>query len=101
MVSEGGFGKKMELEEFGVQNRGGKGHIAMKLREKDGVAGLLLVNKDDELLFVTSKGTMSRQMASGISTQGRYAKGVRIQRVDEGDYLVGVARVANKEEVVE
>ncbi len=100
MVSSQGYGKKMKLEEFGVQNRGGKGHIAMKLRDKDEVASLRLITKDDELLFVSARGTMLRQAASGISTQGRYAKGVRLQRVDEGDSIVGVAVVVTKEEQV-
>jgi len=56
---------------------------------------------DDELLFVTAKGVMSRQSASGISTQGRYAKGTRIQRVDEGDYIVDMARMVKEEETAE
>ena len=42
---------------------------------------MTIIQKSDELLFVTARGTLSRQKASGISTQGRYAKGVRIQRV--------------------
>jgi len=98
VISEGGFGKKMKIDEFGTQGRGGKGHIAIKLRDKDKVSRMRIVEKDDELLFVTAKGTMSRQTADGISTQGRYAKGVRIQRVDEGDYIVDLASVVSKEE---
>ena len=98
VVSEGGFGKKMKIDEFGTQGRGGKGHIAIKLRDKDKVSRMRIVEKDDELLFVTAKGTMSRQTADGISTQGRYAKGVRIQRVDEGDYIVDLAPVIAEEE---
>jgi DNA gyrase subunit A len=65
----------------------------MKLRDKDEVAALCLINAEDELLFVSSKGTMTRQAAEGISVQGRYAKGTRLQRIDEGEYLVNVARV--------
>jgi len=98
VISEGGFGKKMKIDEFGTQGRGGKGHIAIKLRDKDKVSRMRIVEKDDELLFVTAKGTMSRQTADGISTQGRYAKGVRIQRVDEGDYIVDLAAVVSKGE---
>ena len=100
-ISEGGFGKRMKLEEFSVQNRGGKGHIVIKLRDKDKVSQMKIIQRSDELLFVTAKGTMSRQKASGISTQGRYAKGVRIQRVDEGDYIVDLARVIKEEEAAE
>jgi DNA gyrase subunit A len=100
-ISEGGFGKRMKLDEFSAQNRGGKGHIVIKLRDKDKVSQMKIIQRSDELLFVTAKGTMSRQNASGISTQGRYAKGVRIQRVDEGDYIVDLARVIKEEEAAE
>jgi DNA gyrase subunit A len=100
-ISEGGFGKRMKLDEFSAQKRGGKGHIAIKLRDKDRVAQMTIIQKSDELLFVTAKGTMSRQTASGISAQGRYAKGVRIQRVDEGDYIVDLARIVSSEEAAE
>jgi DNA gyrase subunit A len=97
-ISKGGFGKRMKISEFGAQRRGGKGHIAIKLRDNDSVAKMKIINPDDELLFVTARGTMSRQEAAGISTQGRYAKGVRIQRVDSGDYIVDLARVITREE---
>ena len=69
----------------------------MKLRDKDTVAALVVIEKKDELIFVTAQGTMSRQTAEGISAQGRYAKGVRIQRLDDGDSLVDVGRVITKE----
>ena len=72
----------------------------MKLRKDDEVASVQLILPDDELLFVSSKGTMTRQTAKGISTQGRYAKGTRLQRMDEDDYLVAVARVVKAEEKV-
>lgn len=74
-ISEGGFGKRMKLDEFSMQNRGGKGHIAIKLRDKDKVAQMKIIQRSDELLFVTAKGTMSRQEASGISTQGAMPRG--------------------------
>ncbi|MFA4858023.1 MAG: DNA gyrase C-terminal beta-propeller domain-containing protein, partial [Candidatus Margulisiibacteriota bacterium] len=70
------------------------------LRKDDEVSKMMLIHKDDELLFVSSRGTMMRQTASGISTQGRYAKGVRLQRLDDGDYLVDLARVVKAEEEV-
>lgn len=60
-----------------------------------------IIHGSDELLFVSARGTMSRQKASGISAQGRYAKGVRIQRVDEGDYIVDVASIISNEEAAE
>jgi len=100
-ISQGGFGKRMKIKDFGTQNRGGKGHIAIKLRDKDTVARMEVIFPDDELLFVTAKGVMSRQSASGISTQGRYAKGTRIQRVDESDYIVDMARMVKEEETAE
>ncbi|MFA6548364.1 MAG: DNA gyrase subunit A [Candidatus Margulisiibacteriota bacterium] len=101
LVSADGYGKRMQLKEFGAQSRGGKGHIAIKLRDKDEVAKMMLIFKDDELLFVTGKGTMMRQEANGISTQGRYAKGVRLVRLDTGDYLADLTSVVKEEEVAE
>jgi DNA gyrase subunit A len=61
---------------------------------------MMFIDKDDELLFVTGKGTMMRQEARGISTQGRYAKGVRLVRLDQSDYVVDLARVVKEEEKV-
>ena len=59
---------------------------------------MIFIHKDDELLFVTGKWTMMRQEARGISTQGRYAKGVRLVKLDAGDYIVDLARVVKAEE---
>ena len=101
LVSTAGYGKRMQLKEFGAQSRGGKGHIAIKLRDNDEVAKMMLIFADDALLFVTGKGTMMRQDAKGISAQGRYAKGVRLVRLDGGDYLADLARVVKEEEVAE
>ena len=98
VITRDGYLKRVSPELFKTQGRGGKGHIAIKLRDKDKVARMRIVEKNDELLFVTAKGTMSRQTAAGISTQGRYAKGVRIQRVDEGDYIVDLAQVVSSKE---
>jgi DNA gyrase subunit A len=91
----------MKIKEFRVQRRGGKGLTAMKVRKGDEVARARLIEEDDELLFVSAKGTISRQTAKGISTQGRYAMGVRIQRLDKDDYVVDVARVVKSEEKLE
>ena len=97
-VSQGGYGKRMDINEFRTQGRGGKGLTAMKVRKGDVVARARFIEEDDELLFVTAKGTISRQKAKGISRQGRYAMGVRIQRLDKDDYIVDVARMVKGEE---
>ncbi|OGC41346.1 DNA gyrase subunit A, partial [candidate division WOR-1 bacterium RIFOXYD2_FULL_41_8] len=59
-ISQGGFGKRMKIDEFGAQSRGGKGHIAIKLRDSDTLARMIIIHPDDELIFVTANGTMSR-----------------------------------------
>jgi DNA gyrase subunit A len=100
-VSQGGYGKRMDINEFRTQGRGGKGLTAMKVRKGDVVARARFIEEDDELLFVTAKGTISRQKAKGISRQGRYAMGVRIQRLDKDDYIVDVARMIKGEEKTE
>jgi DNA gyrase subunit A len=97
-ISRNGYGKRMAIKDFRKQNRGGTGITAIKLRDKDEVARARFIEEDDELLFVTANGTISRQAAKGISRQGRYAKGVIIQRMEKGDYIRDLARVVKKEE---
>ena len=97
-VSKQGYGKRMDVKEIRLQGRGGKGVLVMKLRKGDEVSKVTLVSEDDEVLFVTAKGTISRQIAKGITRQSRYAKGVRVQRVGQGDSVVDVARVVKEQE---
>ena len=101
-VAENGFGKRTKIEDYPLQGRGGKGVISIKLTEKGGkVVGLLQVRDEDEVVMITGAGKLIRTAAENISIHGRNTQGVRIMKVDGGDRVVGVARLAKEEENVE
>ena len=97
-ISENGYGKRTEVEKFRHQGRGGSGTIAMQTSERNGnVVGALLVNDTDELMIITDGGTLVRTRVAEISVIGRNAQGVRVIRLDEGEKVVGVDRIAGLE----
>ena len=96
LVSEYGYGKRTEISEFKVQNRGGKGIICYKDNEKTGkLVGAKLVNEDREILLITTEGIIIRIEVSGISVVGRAASGVKLMNVDrESDTkIASIAKV--------
>lgn len=96
IVTTGGYGKRVPVSQFRLQNRAGKGILATKFksrRENDQLAGLRIVNGEDELMMVTNRGIIIRQSISAISIQSRSATGVRVQRLDEDDAIAAVALV--------
>jgi DNA gyrase subunit A len=89
-----GYGKLTALEEHPVQGRGGQGVICIQTSERNGrVVGALQVSPEDELMLITSAGTLVRTPVADISTMGRNTQGVRLIRLDENDRLVGISRV--------
>ncbi|HEY9875544.1 MAG TPA: DNA gyrase C-terminal beta-propeller domain-containing protein, partial [Candidatus Obscuribacterales bacterium] len=87
-------GKRVPVSQFRLQNRAGMGLLATKFRKKaDQLAALHVVNEDDELMMVTSRGIIIRQAINAISHQSRMATGVRVQRLDEDDAIAAVALV--------
>lgn len=99
VVTEKGFSKRTEFEEFRNQNRGGKGMIAMKVVPRNGqVVGILVVNEGDEIMIITMEGIMIRTAVDEISTMGRATQGVKAMRILENDQVVALARVVNREE---
>jgi DNA gyrase subunit A len=93
-ASQNGYGKRTAVEDFPVHGRGGQGVIALQISERNGrMVGALLVKPDDEIMLISSGGTLVRTAASEISQQGRNAQGVRLIRLDEGDRLVGLERI--------
>jgi DNA gyrase subunit A len=93
-ATENGYGKLTLVEEHPVQGRGGQGVICIQTTERNGrLVGALQVSPDDELMLITSTGTLVRTPAAEISTMGRNTQGVRLIRLDEGDRLVGISRV--------
>ena len=96
IVSEKGLGKRTDIEEFGVQHRGGKGVKCYKITEKSGVViGAKIIDENREILLITNEGIVIRLAVSGISKLGRITTGVKLMNVDsEKDIFVAtMARV--------
>jgi DNA gyrase subunit A len=100
VVTENGFGKRTELEEYKVQSRGGKGILTYRVTGKTGnVSGMKLVNENDEIMLISADGTIIRLKVEEISILGRATQGVTLMRMNNNDNkLVGVARVAADED---
>ena len=90
-ASENGYGKLTPLDDFPVHGRGGQGVIALQTTERNGrMVGALQIKQDDEIMLISSSGTLVRTPVSDVSVQGRNTQGVRLIRLDEGDRLVGL-----------
>ena len=98
-VSEHGYGKRTPLDEYRIQSRGGKGLINIKTGGRNGrVVGVKFLRGDEEVMLITEKGMIIRLNTADISTIGRNTQGVRLIQLEEGDHLVSVARLAEREE---
>ena len=83
LVSEYGLGKRTAMEEFKVQNRGGKGVKCYKITEKTGnVVGVKAVNEENEIMMITTAGIVIRILCSQISEIGRITSGVKLMNLD-------------------
>jgi DNA gyrase subunit A len=101
-ATENGYGKRTAVEDFPVQGRGGQGVIAIQTTERNGrTVGAVLVGEDDEIMLISSNGTLVRTPVDDISIQGRNTQGVRLIRVEKGQRLVGVARIEPIDEEAE
>ena len=93
-ATESGYGKRTAISDFPVQGRGGQGVIAIQTTERNGrTVGAQIVNDEDEIMLISSNGTLVRTPVDDISIQGRNTQGVRLIRVESGQRLVGVARI--------
>jgi DNA gyrase subunit A len=93
-ITNGGFGKRTKVERFNKQGRGGQGVIAIKLPAKRGVVtAAFTCELDDEILVITDAGVTARYAVREISSQGREATGVRVQKLDSGQSVAAVAKV--------
>jgi DNA gyrase subunit A len=98
-VTANGYGKKTSLDEYRVQSRGGKGLINIKTTGRNGpVVGVKFLKGDEGVMLITEKGMIIRLNTADISTIGRNTQGVRLIQLEEGDHLVSVARLAEREE---
>ncbi len=102
LVTTDGFGKRVELEEFRVQNRSGVGLIGTKFKsESSHLASLNVVKESDEVIIASAQGVVLRSKAGEISCQGRMATGVRLQRLDEEDYVASVTKHTEEESKID
>jgi DNA gyrase subunit A len=100
VVTTGGFGKRVPVNQFRLQKRAGMGIIATKFRKKgDTLAALTMVSGGEELMVITNRGIIIRQTVDAISAQSRPATGVRVQRLDGDDGILTVAVVPSTGEV--
>jgi DNA gyrase subunit A len=98
-VTQHGYGKRTELEEYRKQSRGGVGIINIQTSDRNGkVVGIAYVHDDDELMLISQQGKILRMVTKDIRSIGRATQGVRLLGVEEGDEVVSVARLAEREE---
>ncbi|EKE00665.1 MAG: hypothetical protein ACD_21C00296G0012 [uncultured bacterium] len=98
-ATENGYGKRTAISEFSVVNRGAQGVIAIQVGERNGKAVCAIqVDAGDEIMLISSQGTLVRTRVDEISVIGRNTQGVRLINLGEGENLVGVQRVEEKAE---
>ena len=94
LVSSKGLGKCTMIDEFTVQNRGGKGVKCYKITEKSGnLIGAKFVEKDDEIMLITTEGIIIRIEVSGTTLLGRVTTGVKLMNIDEDVSIASIAKV--------
>ena len=98
-ITENGFGKRTELDEYRVQNRGGKGVITYKITPKTGnIVGIRVTNEDDDSMLITNSGTIIRIKVKDVSILGRATQGVTLMRTSENEKVVSIETLAPEEE---
>jgi DNA gyrase subunit A len=98
-VTRNGYGKRTTLDEYRLQARGGKGLIDIKASDRNGpVVGVIFLRGEEQVMLITEKGMIIRLNTAEISTIGRNTQGVRLIQLEEGDHMVSVARLAEREE---
>lgn len=99
VVSERGYGKKTPLTEYKIQTRGGRGVTTYRITPETGnIAGIKVVTEQDDIMLITSDGTVIRMAAREISRIGRLTKGVHLMRLDDNVSVVGIARTEEQDE---
>ena len=98
-VTEHGYGKRTDIEEYRVQTRGGVGIINIAESERNGeVVGVLCVQESDEVLMITQQGMILRMPTSDVRAIGRATQGVRLIDIEADDLVVSVARLEKEDE---
>ena len=96
-ITENGFGKRTELDEYRGQNRGGRGVITYKVTPKTGnIVGIRIANGNEDVMLITDKGTIIRLKVEEISVLGRATQGVTLMRTNDGGKVVSI-EIINQE----
>jgi DNA gyrase subunit A len=97
-VSENGYGKKTELNDFPTHNRGGQGVISIKTSERNGLmVAAALVQEEDGIMLISDKGTMIRTNVSQVPTLSRNTQGVKIITPKEAEKLIECVTIPEEE----
>ena len=98
-VCQRGYGKRTAIADYPTKNRGGKGVISIKTTARNGeVSGVRIVTDDDHLILISDHGKLIRIRVRDVSVQGRATQGVRIMRVDDGEFVAAIERLAEPAE---
>jgi DNA gyrase subunit A len=98
-VTEQGFGKRTELDEYRLQSRGGVGIINIQSSERNGkVVGVAQVTDDEELMLITQQGKILRMASKDIRTIGRATQGVKLIDIEGDDRAVSIAKLDERDE---
>jgi DNA gyrase subunit A len=98
-VTERGFGKRTEIEEYRVQSRGGVGIINIATTTRNGlVVSVACVQDGDEILLITQQGMILRMQTNDVRAIGRATQGVTLINIEADDKVVSIARLVEKEE---
>lgn len=96
-ITENGFGKRTELDEYRVQTRGGKGMLTYKVTPKTGnIVGIKIVDGTEDIMLITDKGTIIRLSTKDVSVLGRNTQGVTLMRTNEGK-VVSIEKIDEDE----
>ncbi|MFO7524039.1 MAG: DNA gyrase subunit A [Ignavibacteriaceae bacterium] len=101
VVTENGFGKRSDINDYRITNRGGKGVITVKTTDKVGkMISMMEVTDKDELVIISTTGMVIRQSVKDIRIMGRNTQGVRVIRLKENDAIADIARVVSEDDEI-
>lgn len=102
VVTEKGYGKRSDINDYRITRRGGKGVITVRTSDKVGkLIAMMEVNDNDELVIISTKGMVIRQSVKDIRIMGRATQGVRVIRLKDGDSIADIAKVVPEDDLVE
>lgn len=101
-ITENGFGKRTEIEEYRVQNRGGRGVITYKVTPKTGnIVGIRIATGVEDVMLITDKGTVIRLKVDEVSILGRSTQGVTLMRTNDGGKVVSIEIVDSEDDEIQ